>query len=327
MQGDLIVVFGGSGFIGRHVVKELARRGKRVRVPMRRPHLGADLRVTGDVGQIQLMQANVRFPDSVDRALDGAGGVVNLIGLLHEKGKQSFSDVQAGGARAIAVAAAARGIERFVQVSAIGADARAKSRYARSKAEAEAAVRTAVPSATILRPSIVFGPEDGFFNRFAQMATVSPVLPLIGGGKTRFQPVHVQDVARAAAQALDLPAARGSSYELGGPEIRTFKALMAFTLQTIQRKRLLLPLPFWLAGLMGGVAEFVTRPLPIAPPLTGDQVELLKSDNVVGQSGDPRMGVIQDLGVGRLETIEVAVPTYLWKFAPTANSRRRNPYS
>lgn len=325
MQGDLIVVFGGSGFIGRHVIKALARRGKRVRAPMRRPHLGADLRVMGDVGQIQLVQANVRYPESVERALDGASGVVNLIGLLYEKGVQSFSGVQVGGARAIAQAAAARGIERFVQVSAIGADPHARSAYARTKAEAEAAVREAVPSATILRPSIVFGPEDDFFNRFGRMAKYSPALPLIGGGRTRFQPIHVQDVAEAIASAIDMPQARGRSYELGGPRAYTFKELLRFVMETTHRKRALVPIPFGMAKLMGAAAGAAFAPLPLAPPLTADQVELLKADNVVGVSGDPRMGTIADLGVTDLETIEAIVPTYLWTFRPYGQFQTSQP--
>lgn len=316
MRGDLIVVFGGSGFIGRYVVKALCKRGKRVRVPMRRPHLGADLRVLGDVGQVQLMQANVRYPESVAAALEGADGVVNLIGLLSEKGKQTFSDIQAKGASAIAEAAKARGVTRFVQVSAIGADANSKSAYGRTKAEAEMAVRAAVPTATVLRPSIVFGPEDGFFNRFADMAKFAPALPLIGGGRTRFQPVYVQDVAEAVANALDTDTARGKTYELGGPRVYTFKELLEFILTTIHRKRGLAPLPFFLAQPMGSAADFVFRFNPFAdPPLTGDQVEMLKRDNVVGVSGE-KVGTLADLGVTELETVEAIVPSYLWRFRP-----------
>ncbi len=316
MRGDLIVVFGGSGFIGRHVVKALCKRGKRVRVPMRRPHLGADLRVLGDVGQVQLVQANVRFPDSVTAALDGADGVVNLIGLLSEKGKQTFIDVQAKGAAAIADAAKARGITRFVHVSAIGADPHSKSLYGRTKADAEAAVRAAVPTAAILRPSIVFGPEDDFFNRFADMAKFAPALPLIGGGKTKFQPVYVQDVAEAVANALDRDTAQGKVFELGGPHIYTFKELLDFTLKTINRKRGYANLPFFIAQPMGAIADAVFRFNPFADaPLTGDQVEMLKQDNIVGASGD-KVATLADLGVTELETIETIVPSYLWRFRP-----------
>jgi NADH dehydrogenase len=325
MRGDLIVVFGGSGFIGRYVVKALCKRGKRVRVPMRRPHLGQDLRVFGDVGQVQLMQANVRFPDSVAAALQDADGVVNLIGLLSEKGTQTFQDVQAKGAQAIAEAAKAAGLTRMVQVSAIGADANSKSHYGRTKAEAEAAVRRAVPTATIVRPSIVFGPEDGFFNRFADMAKFAPALPLIGGGKTRFQPVYVQDVAEAIANALDRPEAQGRTYELGGPKTYSFKELLDFMLKTIDRPRGYVDLPFFIAQPMGAVADAVFRFNPFGdPPLTGDQVEMLKRNNVVGVSGEKGLGVLADLGVTELETIEAIVPSYLWRFRPYGQFQTRH---
>lgn len=324
MRGDLIVVFGGSGFIGRYVVKELCRRGKRVRVPMRRPHLGQDLRVMGDVGQVQLVQANVRFPESVASALEDADGVVNLIGLLSEKGAQSFSAVQAEGAATIAKAAAAAGVTRLVQVSAIGADPKSRAAYGRTKAQAEASVRAAVPTAAIVRPSIVFGPEDGFFNRFAAMAQLSPALPLIGGGKTKFQPIYVQDLAEAIVNALDLETARGKTYELGGPKVYSFKELLRYILETIDRKRALAPLPFFIAQPMGAVADAVFRFNPFAdPPLTGDQVEMLKRDNVVGATGDASILTIADLGVGELETIEAIVPTYLWRFRPYGQFQTR----
>lgn len=323
MRGDLIVVFGGSGFIGRYVVKELCRRGKRVRVPMRRPHLGQDLRVMGDVGQVQLVQANARFPESVAAALEDADGVVNLIGLLSEKGSQSFSAVQAEGAATIAKAAAAAGVSRFVQVSAIGADPKSRSAYGRTKAQAEASVRAAVPTAAILRPSIVFGPEDGFFNRFAGMAQISPALPLIGGGKTKFQPIYVQNVAEAVVNALELESARGKTFELGGPQAYSFKQLLRFILSTIDRKRMLAPLPFFIAQPMGAVADAVFRITPFNPPLTGDQVELLKQDNVVGATGDASVLTIADLGVHDLETIEAIVPTYLWRFRPYGQFQTR----
>jgi NADH dehydrogenase len=317
MRGELVVVFGGSGFIGKQVVKALAKRGARVRAPVRRPHQAQELRLMGDVGQIHLFQANVRYPESVKEALEGASACVNLVGILYEKGPQTFDSVQAQGAAAVAAGCAAHGIERLVHVSAIGANAASKSAYARAKAEAEAAVRQAVPSATILRPSIVFGPEDQFFNRFAEMARFAPALPLIGGGKTRFQPVHVQDVAEAVVAALGNPAARGRTYELGGPSVYSFKELLAFTLATIQRKRGLAPLPFVLAQPMGAVLDALFKLYPFAgPPLTADQVRLLKTDNVVGASGEKDVGTLADLGVGPLENIETIVPSYLWRFRP-----------
>jgi uncharacterized protein YbjT (DUF2867 family) len=326
MQGDLIVIFGGSGFIGRHLVKALAKRGKRVRVAMRRPHLGHELRVLGDVGQVQLVQANVRYPESVARALDGASAAVNLVGLLFEKGSQKFGAVQAEGARTIAEAAKAAGISRFVHVSAIGADEKSRSAYGRTKAQAEQAVRAALPTASILRPSIVFGPEDGFFNRFADMAKFAPALPLIGGGRTRFQPVYVQDVAEAIANALDRPDAQGRTFELGGPATYSFKQLLQFILTTIERPRGLVPLPFGVAGTMGAFADAAFRLYPFAgPPLTGDQVEMLKTDNVVGVTGDTSIGTIADLGVAPLETVEAIVPTYLWRFKPYGQFETKQP--
>jgi len=317
MRDDLVVVFGGSGFIGGHVVKALARAGARVRVPMRRPHQGQELRVFGDVGQVQLVQANLRFPDSLAAALEGATAAVNCVGLLYEKGPQRFQDIQAQGAASAAQAAARAGVGRFVQVSAIGADAASKSAYARTKAEAEAGVRAAIGSASILRPSIVFGAEDQFFNRFADMAKFSPALPLIGGGKTRFQPVYVKDVADAVVAALNRADAAGRTFELGGPKVYTFRQLMDFVQATIDRKRLYAPLPFFVAKPLGSLIDAAFKLYPFAgPPLTGDQVELLKRDNVVGASGERGLGTIADLGVGPLETVESIVPSYLWRFRP-----------
>ncbi len=319
MSNELIVVFGGSGFIGRHVVKQLARAGFRVRVPMRRPHLGQDLRVLGDVGQIHLMQANVRFPDSIADALKGADGVVNLVGVLHEQGKQDFKTMHVAAAEAIAAAAKAAGVTKFVQVSSIGADPRAKARYARSKGEAEAAVRALVPGAVILRPSIVFGPDDDFFNRFADMAKFQSALwpfgflPLIGGGKTKFQPVHVQDVADAVVAGLTRTDVAGRTFELGGPRVYTFRQLLDFTKKTIDRKLPYFPLPYFVAGLAGSLLQL----WPFgAPMLTADQVKVLRRDNIVGASGEKGVGAIADLGVAPLETIEAIVPSYLWRFRP-----------
>jgi NADH dehydrogenase len=319
MADDLIVVFGGSGFIGRYVIKALARRGHRVRAPMRRPHLGQDLRVLGDVGQIHLMQANVRYPDSVARAMEGATGVVNLVGVLRSSGKQTFQAMHVDAAAAIADAAKAAGVTRFVQMSAIGADPRSRAAYGRSKAEGEAAVRARVPTATVLRPSIVFGAEDDFFNRFAQMARYSLALPLIGGGKTKFQPVHVVDVAEAVVAGLTRADAQGRTYELGGPRVYSFRELLQFTLATIDRKRWLAPLPFALAVPLGGVLGAIP---PLAGILTADQVRMLKSDNIVGASGE-KVGTISDLGVAPLETIETIVPTYLWRFRPYGQFQTR----
>ncbi|MBI1250718.1 MAG: SDR family NAD(P)-dependent oxidoreductase [Alphaproteobacteria bacterium] len=312
MQGEVIVVFGGSGFIGKHVVRALAKRGARVRAAVRRPHLAHHLRPLGDVGQIQVVQANVRSEEMVARAVDGADVVINLVGLLSETGSQTFADVQAEGARRIAEAAAAAGVDRVVHVSAIGADLRSKSKYARAKAEAEAAVRKAVPGAVILRPSIVFGPEDGFFNRFGEMASLAPALPLIGAA-TKFQPVFVGDVAEAVANAVDRADARGRTYELGGPRVYTMKQLLRYILQETQRSRALVPLPFFIAEPLGAVLSLIFKiPLLGAPPLTADQVVLLKRDNVVATDAL----TLKDLGVTDLETVEAIAPSYLWRFRP-----------
>jgi NADH dehydrogenase len=320
MANDLVVVFGGSGFVGKQVVRALAKRGKRVRVAMRRPHLGADLRVLGDVGQIQLLQANVRYPESVAAALEGADAVVNLVAVLHDKGKQTFQALHVEAARAIAEAAHARGIERLVQVSALGAGAKG-ARYARTKFVGENAVREAVPNATVLRPSIIFGPEDHFFNRFARMA-LGPALPLIGGGKTKFQPVFVGDVADAICAALDRGDARGLTYELGGPAVYSFKQLMQFLLSEIDRHPMLVSIPFVFAHPLGLLLEWASQLVPfVDPPLTSDQVTMLHRDNIVG--ADPNALKIEDLGVTSLESIEAIVPTYVWRFRPHGQFQTR----
>ena len=310
MTQDVIVVFGGSGFVGRYVVRALAKAGKRVRVAMRRPHLGQDLRVMGDVGQIQLVQANVRNQDSIARALEGATGVINLVGILFESGKQTFDATQMAGASLVASESAKAGISRYVHVSAIGADQNSPSNYGRTKGEAEQAVLAAIPSATIIRPSIIFGAEDNFYNQFAAMAKMSPALPLIGGGKTRFQPAYVGDVAAAIVKGLDTG---GGTYELGGPNIYSFKEILSYILDQIERPRFLAPLPFFVAQPLGAVLNAVFKLYPFGgPPLTDDQVKMLKTDNVV--SANAR--TFADLGITELETVEAIVPTYLYRFKP-----------
>jgi len=312
MADRLATVFGGSGFVGRNVVRELAKRGWRVRVAVRRPHLANHLKPLGVVGQIQLFQANVRHETSVRKAVEGADAVLYLPGVLASQGRQTFEAIQHLGAKAAAEAAAAEGVSAYVQMSAIGADAASKSAYARTKAAGERAALSAVPTATVLRPSIVFGMEDAFFNRFAAMARLSPFLPAIGGGKTRFQPVYVDDVADAACAALDEPAARGRVYELGGPGVYTFNELMALMLDVIRRKRIVLPIPFFAAGLMGRAGE-IAGALPFVEPfLTRDQVELLKTDNVVGLSGED-VGTIEDLGI-EPDSVEAIIPSYLYRY-------------
>ena len=312
LRDEMITVFGGSGFVGRYVVRELAKAGWRVRVATRRPHLANFLKPMGAVGQIQLMQANVRDADSVARAVEGAHGVVNLVGILAESGRQSFHALQARGAGGIAQAAKSAGAQVFVHISAIGADADSASKYARTKALGEKAVREAFPEATVLRPSIVFGPEDGFFNKFADMARFAPALPLIGGGKTKFQPVYVDDVADAAMAALTTPEAAGRTYELGGPRVYTFKEVLQFILKTIGRKRLLVPVPFPAANALGLAGEMSGAVPFVEPFLTRDQVEMLKTDNVVGAGGEG-LGTLADLGV-EPDTVEAVVPGYLIRY-------------
>ncbi len=301
MQG-LVTVFGGSGFVGAQVVRALAKHGHRIRVAVREPSAAYRMRMLGDVGQIEVVQANIRTPDSLGRALDGAQGCVNLVGVLRSAGRQSFEAVHVDGARHVAAAAKAAGATRLVQVSAIGAHAGAASKYARSKAAGEVAAREAFPDATILRPSIVFGHEDSFFNRFGQMAASAPVLPVVGGA-TRFQPVFVGDVANAAANALLEPASAGAVYELGGPSIYSFKALIALILRETGRSPLVLDLPFGAASLIG-----VAGDLGLAP-LTTDQVTLLRSDNIVA---DGALG-LADLGV-TATPVEAVVPSYLYRY-------------
>jgi NADH dehydrogenase len=318
--GQLVTVFGGSGFVGRHVVRALVKRGYRVRVAVRRPDLAGFLQPLGTVGQIHAVQANLRYPDSVAAAVKGADAVVNLVGILQEGGRQSFSSVQANGARAIAQACAALGVTRVVQVSAIGADAGAASAYARSKAEGEAGVLAAVPGAVTLRPSIVFGPEDGFFNRFASLARMLPVLPLVGGGETRFQPVFVGDVAEAVARAIDGTVAGGRVYELGGPQVKSFRELVAYICEVTGRSPKLVALPFPLARLQARIMEIAdVATLGLVPSelkLTRDQVTLLESDNVVSAAAIAEGRDFAGMGIAP-SSIEAVVPSYLWRFRKT----------
>ena len=306
----LVTVFGGSGFLGRHVVRALAHRGYRIRVAVRRPELTGHLRPMGKVGQIHAVQANLRFADSVAAALRDADAAVNLVGILFERGNQRFDAVQVAGAEAVAAAAKAAEIP-LVHVSAIGADAASPSHYARSKAEGERCVLAAQPQAVIMRPSIVFGPEDDFFNRFAALARFLPALPLPGGGHTRFQPVFAGDVGEAIARAVDSAAKPGTIYELGGPDVRTFREIMEFILATIRRRRLLVPVPFGAMKAQALVAQFLPK-----PPITPDQVELLKHDTIVSEDARRQGRTLEGLGIVP-ETIANIVPTYLWRFRKT----------
>ena len=311
MTGKLAVVFGGSGFVGRNVVRELARRGWRVRVAVRRPHLAQFLRPMGAVGQIQLKQCNVRYRPSVEDALIGADAVINLVGLLFQNGRQEFNSVQAMGSATIAKLAADAGVKSFVQLSAIGADSASESLYARSKGEGERAVCDAIPTATILRPSIVFGAEDSFFNKFATMASFSPMLPLVGGGQSKFQPVYVDDLADAICAALERPEAAGKTYEIGGPRGYSFRELMELMLSETGQRRFLVPIPFLVASWIGFVAQIIGRLPFMEPLLTQDQVKLLKHDNVVDMSG--AVGTIADLGV-EPHTVESVLPSYMVRY-------------
>lgn len=317
--GRVVTVFGGSGFVGRYVVRALARDGWRVRIACRRPDLAFHLQPQGRVGQVMAVQANVRHPESVAAALRGASAVVNLVGILAEGGQQKFSRVQAEGARVIAEAAKAAGVDNLVHVSAIGADPASASAYGRSKGEGEAAVLAAVPAAVILRPSVIFGPEDDFFNRFATMARFFPAIPVVGA-QTKFQPVYVGDVAEAVATAIAGRAKAGAVYELGGPEVKSFAALIDYILKVTERDRRVLSLSFATGKLVAGVTQFLSKlSLGLFPTLlrmTADQVELLKHDNVVSEAAIRDGRTLQGLGI-QPQAIEAIVPTYLYRYRKT----------
>ncbi|MEX0810158.1 MAG: complex I NDUFA9 subunit family protein [Dongiaceae bacterium] len=304
MANRSVTIFGGTGFVGRYVVQQLARRDWVIRVAARRPAQAQFLKPLGHVGQITPIGANIRDDASVAACIEGSDAVINLVGILYSRGRQSFEAVHVDGAKRIAMAAHAAGATRLIQMSALGADPDSISDYARSKAIGEQVAREAFPDATVVRPSIIFGPEDSFFNRFAAMARIAPVLPLIGGGRTRFQPVYVGDVAAAIATMLDRPETAGQTYELAGPEMLEFRALMERMLVEIGRRRLLLPIPFWAAGIM---ATFLGL-LPV-PPLTRDQVRLLRADNVAS-------GAAPGFAALGIEPTAMAaiLPTYLRRY-------------
>ncbi len=313
----LVTVFGGSGFLGRHVVRALAKRGYRVRVAVRNPNLAGHLQPLGNVGQIQAVQANLRVRWSIDRAVQGADHVVNLVGILFESGRQSFDAVQDFGARAVAEAARAEGAT-LTHVSAIGSDKESPADYARTKARGEQAVLETMPDAVIFRPSIMFGPEDGFFNRFAAMARLSPALPLIGGGHTKFQPVYVADVAEAIARSVEDKVEGGRIYELGGPETMTFKQCMEKMLEVIERKRMLVSVPWGMARLQGSLLGLLPNPL-----LTRDQVEMLRTDNVVSQAAEQEGRTFEALGI-KPQAMDAILPSYLWQYRPAGQFTQPN---
>jgi uncharacterized protein YbjT (DUF2867 family) len=314
----LVTVFGGSGFLGRHVVRALAKREYRIRVAVRRPELAGHLQPLGRVGQIHPVQANVRNPASVQAAMRDSGVVVNLVGILNPTGAQTFEAVHARAAGTVAKAAADIGA-RVVHISAIGADENSASDYARTKAAGEKAVLAAVPSATIMRPSVVFGPEDEFTNRFAALARLSPALPLIGGGATRMQPVYVGDVATAVADAVDGKTKAGATYELGGPEVLTMREIMQLICEITDRDRWLVTLPFGLAKLQALFLQFA----PGALKLTADQVELLKKDNVVSDDANAAGHTLAGLGISP-DSMEGIAPQYLWRFRPMGQFQRKD---
>jgi NADH dehydrogenase len=321
MKGKLVTVFGGTGFIGRHLVQRLAAGGARVRVAVRHPKDAAILQPMGDVGQIAAVKASVTHEASVRAAVEGADAVVNLVGILYESGRMTFDAVHRQGAENVARAARDAGVATLVHMSAMGADPESHSDYATSKAAGEAAVREAFPQAAIVRPSVVFGPEDSFFNLFAWIAQFTPILPvfgcpgvrfrdgkidLYGDGGVKFQPVYVGDVADAIMKCMGDPACAGKTYELGGPAVYSFKQIMEMICREAGRKRLLLPVPYMLAGLAAGALELLPKPL-----LTSDQVELLKHDNVV--SG--KLPILADLGIEPTGA-ESVVPTYMDRYRP-----------
>jgi uncharacterized protein YbjT (DUF2867 family) len=313
----IVTVFGGAGFLGRYVVRALAKRGYRVLVASRAPHRAGYLQPSGAMGQIHAIPANLRVRWSVERAVQDADHVINLAGVLYETRRQSFAAVHDAGARAVAEAARAVGAG-LTHVSAIGAGPDSPSAYARTKAAGEAAVFETVANATVFRPSIMFGPEDRFFNRFANMARFSPALPLIGGGKTQFQPVYVGDVAEAIARSVDGAVTGGRVYELGGPEVLTFRQCMEEMLEVIGRRRWLVSIPWPVARMQGAMFGLLPKPI-----LTSDQVIQLRRDNVVSPEAEAEGRTLDGLGI-RKQSIEAILPTYLWRYRPAGQFSPRS---
>ncbi|MCD6035064.1 MAG: NAD-dependent epimerase/dehydratase [Rickettsiales bacterium] len=305
MKQQPVVIFGGSGFLGHYVAREVARTGRPIKIVSRHPGRADDVKPSGTVGQIVTVPGNITSKESVQKLVKGAYAVINLVGILFEKKPQTFSALHAQGPENLAKAAQEAGVSKFIHISALGADAHTKSLYARTKLTGEKAVRAAFPAATIFRPSIMFGAEDSFFNRFAQFTSFSPMLPLIGGGDTRMQPVYVADVARAIVYALEHSDCEGKTYELGGPHTYSFKELMEYLLTQIKRERLLMPIPFSFAMLEAAFLEHLPK-----PPLTRDQVQMLKVDNVVHDDAL----TFDDLNISPT-ALEAIVPGYLARYA------------
>lgn len=307
----LVTVFGGSGFLGRHIVRVLAKRGYRIRVAVRRPDLALHLQPLGNVGQIALVQANLRYRNSIDAAVRGSDHVVNCVGILHETGRNTFDAVQDFGARAIAESCRNAGV-KLTHISALGADIDSPSVYARTKAKAERAVLSLLPDAVIYRPSIMFGPEDGFYNKFADMARFAPALPLVGGGNTKFQPVFVDDVAEAVARSVDGVVAGGKIYELGGAEVKSFREIMGDILRITCREKSLVSIPFFAASILGSISSLIPF---VKPAITSDQVKLLKVDNVVSDAARSEGRTLEGLGI-KPTIAEAILPSYLVRYRP-----------
>jgi len=307
----LVTIFGGSGFLGRHIVRVLAKRGYRIRVAVRRPDLAGHLQPLGNVGQIAFVQANLRYRNSVDAAVRGSDHVINCVGVLHEVGRNSFDAVQDFGARAVAEACRNAGV-KLTHISALGADIDSPSAYARTKAKAEKAILSLLPDAVIYRPSVMFGPEDGFYNKFADMARIAPALPLVGGGHTKFQPVYVDDVAEAVARSIEGKVEGGRIYELGGAEVKSFRAIIEDILRITCREKTLVPLPFFIASIIGSISSLIPF---MTPMITADQVTLLKSDNVVSEAAKKEGRTLEGLGI-KPTLADAILPSYLVRYRP-----------
>jgi uncharacterized protein YbjT (DUF2867 family) len=318
-ERGLVTVFGGSGFLGRHVVRALLKRGWRVRAAVRRPDLAGHLQPLGLIGWVQPVQANLRYRWSVDRAVAGADAVINLVAVLGNSGRQRLESVNVFGARAVAEATRAAGMKTLVHVSTLGADADAPSAYGQSKAAGEAAVFETLPDAVVMRPSFMFGPEDHFFNRFAGLARFAPIFPLIGGGHTRMQPVFAGDVARAIADTLEGKAEPGKTYELGGPEVKTLRECIEFALAEANRPRLLLPLPWPLASAAGAVLQHLPGQL-----ITVDQVKQLRLANIVSDAATRERRTLAHFDI-QPTSMAAIVPTYMVRFRPRGQFERRRP--
>lgn len=305
MTDKIITIVGGSGFLGRYVVRALAKAGYRVRIIVRNPDLAAPLKTAGDVGQISIESGNLAVPETLIGKIEGSKAVINLVGILFESGRQNFTNLHAQGAEKLAQMAKSAGVLRYVHMSSLGVEKASGSNYARSKILGERAVRAAFPEATIFRPSVIFGPEDNFFNQFATMANLSCILPAIGGGRTKFQPVYVGDVAHAIEVCLARSDTKGQTYELGGPQIFSFREILEYILKTTSKDRKLVSLPFAAASAIAPLAQYLPPPFSF----TADQVRLLKYDNIVSHD----VKTFADLGITPT-AVEMVVPEYLARF-------------